>query len=68
MALDKSFCGTLPQWLFLVDFQPVTERKKKGALKYITERRDAEHCTGKQSSTQWCLWGPSENSGCCFWF
>jgi hypothetical protein len=30
MALDKRFSGTLPQWLFLQDFQPVTERKKKG--------------------------------------
>jgi len=30
IALDKSFSGTLPQWLFLQDFRPVTERKKKG--------------------------------------
>jgi len=29
IAADKSFSGTLPQWLFLADFQPVTERKKK---------------------------------------
>jgi hypothetical protein len=29
MALDKAFSGTLPQWLFLQDFQPVTEKKKK---------------------------------------
>lgn len=28
-ALDKTFSGTLPQWLFLQDFQPVTEHKKK---------------------------------------
>jgi hypothetical protein len=28
IALDKSFSGTVPQWLFLQDFQPVTERKK----------------------------------------
>jgi hypothetical protein len=29
MALDKTFSGPLSQWLFLQDFQPVTERKKK---------------------------------------
>ena len=29
IAADKSFSGTLPRWLFLQDFQPVTERKKK---------------------------------------
>jgi hypothetical protein len=29
IALHKSFPGTLPQWLFLQDFEPVTERKKK---------------------------------------
>jgi hypothetical protein len=28
-ALDKTFSGTVPQWLFLQDFQPVTEHKKK---------------------------------------
>jgi len=27
IAVDKSIAGTLPQWLFLQDFQPVTERK-----------------------------------------
>jgi hypothetical protein len=32
IALDKTFSGTLSQWQFLQDFQPVTERKKKGAL------------------------------------
>jgi hypothetical protein len=26
---DKTFSGTLPEWLFLPDFQPVTEREKK---------------------------------------
>jgi hypothetical protein len=30
IALDKTFSGTVPQWLFLQDFQPVTERKKTG--------------------------------------
>ena len=30
MALDKTFSGTLPLWLFLKDFQPVTEPKKRG--------------------------------------
>jgi hypothetical protein len=30
MAVDCSISGTLPQWLFLEDFEPVTERKKKG--------------------------------------
>jgi hypothetical protein len=30
IALDKTFSGTLSQWQFLQDFQPVTERKKKG--------------------------------------
>ena len=29
MAVDCSISATLPQWLFLQDFQPVTERKKK---------------------------------------
>jgi hypothetical protein len=29
IAVDYSVSGTLPQWLFLQDFQPVTERKKK---------------------------------------
>jgi len=29
IALDKTFSGTLPQWLFPQHFQPVTERKKK---------------------------------------
>ena len=28
MALDKTFSGTLPLWLFLKDFQPVTGKKK----------------------------------------
>jgi hypothetical protein len=28
IAADKSFAGTLPQWQFLQDFRPVTERKK----------------------------------------
>ena len=28
IAADKSFSGTLPQWLFLADFQPVPEKKK----------------------------------------
>jgi hypothetical protein len=27
MAVDCSISGTLPQWLFLQDFQPVTESK-----------------------------------------
>jgi hypothetical protein len=30
IAADKSFSGSVPQWLFLADFQPVSERKKKG--------------------------------------
>jgi len=29
IAVDKTFSGTLPHWQFLVDFQPVTEHKKK---------------------------------------
>jgi len=29
MAQDKTFSGTLSQWVLLQDFQPVTERKKK---------------------------------------
>jgi hypothetical protein len=29
IALDKTFSGTMSRWLFLQDFQPVTERKKK---------------------------------------
>ena len=28
IALHASIAGTLPQWLFLQDFQPVTEKKK----------------------------------------
>jgi len=28
VAVDKTFSGTIPQWLFLADFQPVTETKK----------------------------------------
>jgi hypothetical protein len=28
-ALDGPFASTIPQWKFLDDFQPVTERKKK---------------------------------------
>jgi hypothetical protein len=34
IAVDKSFSGTLPLWLFLQDFQPVTERKKKRCSEY----------------------------------
>jgi hypothetical protein len=30
MAVDCSISGTLPQWLFLQDFEPMTDRKKKG--------------------------------------
>jgi hypothetical protein len=30
IALDKSLSGTLPQWQFLQDFEPVRGRKKKG--------------------------------------
>lgn len=30
VAVDKSFSGTLPQWQFLQDSEPVPERKKKG--------------------------------------
>jgi hypothetical protein len=29
IALGKTFSGTLPQWLFLRDFEPVAERTKK---------------------------------------
>ena len=29
IAVDKSFSGTVLQWQFLQDFQPVVERKKK---------------------------------------
>jgi hypothetical protein len=29
IAVDCSISGTLPQWLFVQDFQPVRERKKK---------------------------------------
>jgi hypothetical protein len=29
IAVDKSFSGTLPQWQFLADFQPVTEKKPR---------------------------------------
>ena len=29
IAADKSFSGSVPQWLFLEDFQPVPERSKK---------------------------------------
>jgi hypothetical protein len=29
IAVDKSFSGTLPQWLFLQDFQPLPDKKKK---------------------------------------
>jgi hypothetical protein len=28
LAADKRFSGSVPQWLFLEDFQPVTEKKK----------------------------------------
>jgi hypothetical protein len=28
IAADKRFSGSVPQWLFLEDFQPVTEKKK----------------------------------------
>jgi hypothetical protein len=28
IALHASIAGTLPQWQFLQDFQPVTEKKK----------------------------------------
>ena len=31
IAVDCSISGTLPQWLFLQDFEPVTGRKKKGS-------------------------------------
>jgi hypothetical protein len=31
VAVDCSISGTLPQWLFLQDFEPVTGRKKKGS-------------------------------------
>lgn len=30
IAVDKSFSGSVPQWMFLQDFQPVPERKKRG--------------------------------------
>jgi len=29
-AIDRPFAGTVQQWKFLDQFQPVTERKKKG--------------------------------------
>ena len=29
ISLDKSFSGTVAQWLFRQDFQPVTDTKKK---------------------------------------
>jgi hypothetical protein len=29
IAADKSFSGSVPAWLFLADFQPVTEGEKK---------------------------------------
>jgi hypothetical protein len=29
ITVGDTFSGTLPQWLFLQDFQSVTERKKK---------------------------------------
>ena len=29
IAVDGTISGTVPQWLFLQDFQHVTERKKK---------------------------------------
>ena len=29
IAVDCSVSGTVPQWMFLQDFRPVTERKKK---------------------------------------
>jgi len=29
IAADKSFSGRVPQWLFLEDFQPVPDTKKK---------------------------------------
>jgi hypothetical protein len=29
ITVGKTFSGTLAQWLFLQDFQPVTERRKK---------------------------------------
>jgi hypothetical protein len=32
MALDKSCSGTLSQWVFLEDFQPVAECNKKGSV------------------------------------
>jgi len=30
IAVDKTCSGTLPQWQFVAEFQPVQERKKKG--------------------------------------
>jgi hypothetical protein len=29
IAADKSFSGSVPLWLFLPDFQPVPDKKKK---------------------------------------
>jgi len=29
ISLDKSFSGTLAQWLFLKDFEPLPDTKKK---------------------------------------
>jgi hypothetical protein len=29
IAADKSFSGSVPLWLFLADFQPVPDKKKK---------------------------------------
>jgi len=35
IAVDDTFSGTLPQRLFLQDFEPVTERKKKTRTIFI---------------------------------
>jgi len=39
IALDKTFSGTLPQWLFLQDFEPVTERNEEGTLSTRIQQR-----------------------------
>ena len=35
IAVDKTVSGTLPPWLFLEDFEPAAEHKKKGRMQLV---------------------------------
>ena len=45
MAVDCSISGTLPQWPFLQDFQPLIEQKKKGAEQRRTSSLNLLDCS-----------------------